>query len=272
MNEITVRTMAFDYSEARPDFIEGDPEESFFLLGVSLLLPYLEPYLIRTMRRARSELRDPALVDGLDRFCMQEGQHYRQHKRFNEAIGLCAVPGMAEIEAQMEADYLRFSESKSLRFNLAYAEGFEALTAALALNLLEDRGRRPIDPTVGDLMYWHLIEELEHRTVAFDVYEAVVGKYPYRLAVGLFAQQHLIRYAVRVAVTMVRSDPRWIEDSGGWAGFRARMWERVPRLVRTLVPKVLRTYMPWYSPRRIELQPWMLRLADEYSAAAKRTS
>ena len=54
MNAITVRKMDFEFDQMDPVFIEGDPDRSFGMIGLSLLLPYLEPYLIRTMKVARS--------------------------------------------------------------------------------------------------------------------------------------------------------------------------------------------------------------------------
>jgi hypothetical protein len=63
------------------------------------------------------------------------------------------------IEADIEADYQRFTKSKSLKFNLAYAEGFEAMTLAMALSSF-DQG-----------FEWHLAEEVEHRMVTFDAYD-----------------------------------------------------------------------------------------------------
>ena len=61
-------------------------------------------------------------------------------------------------------------------------------------------------PAARDLFAWHLTEELEHRTVAFDVYEHVCGGYSYRLAVGLFAQWHLNRFVLRVAGVLRNTD------------------------------------------------------------------
>ena len=271
MNDIVVRTMDFSWPDPLdPRIVEGDPEASYFLIGISFLLPYLEPYLIRTMKQAKPRLRDDELRDQLGRFCMQEGQHYRAHQQFNARIRAAGFPSLSALEAQMEADYQRFTESRSLRFNLAYAEGFEALTTALALYLFQDRGRRQIEPAVADMLYWHLIEELEHRTVAFDVYEATSGSYWYRQAVALFAQWHLVQYAARVMWHMMQADTRWFADHGGSAGFLARMRERLPRLATRLLPKVLRTYTPWYTPRRIPFEPWMQRVATAYSAVAKR--
>ena len=111
-------------------------------------------------------------------------------------------------EAELDRDYHRFTESKSLRFNLAYAEGFEAFTCALACFSLQTASFDRMHPAVRELFAWHLMEEIEHRTVAFDVYEHVVGGYLYRLVVGLFAQWHLHRFVLRVAKALREADPR----------------------------------------------------------------
>ena len=93
MHDITVRRMEFDFSdELDPVYIEGAPEESHATTAFSLLLPYLEPYLIRTMKEAKKQVTDPDLIRDLERFCAQEGQHYRQHKRFNDVMRGAGFP------------------------------------------------------------------------------------------------------------------------------------------------------------------------------------
>ncbi len=93
MHDITVRRMHFDFPDGiDPVVVEGQPEESYRLLGLSLLLPYLEPYLIRTMNEAKKRIDDPDLLKDLERFNAQEGQHYRQHRRLNEAVRMAGFP------------------------------------------------------------------------------------------------------------------------------------------------------------------------------------
>ena len=57
-----------------PVVVAGDPEQSYMMIGLSLLLPYLEPYLIRTMKEAKKQISDPELIDDLERFSAQEGR------------------------------------------------------------------------------------------------------------------------------------------------------------------------------------------------------
>jgi len=258
--------------DIEPVCIEGKPEESYALIAFSLLLPYLEPYLIRTMKVARKQVRDPALREDVDRFNAQEGQHFRQHQRFNQVIRSKGFPRLAELEDELRGDYQRFSEERSLRFNLAYAEGFEALTTASARFAFESKQLSRMHPSVGDLFMWHLIEELEHRTVAFEVYEHVCGGYFYRLLVGLYAQWHMGRWIARVARYMLEADPEAFERYGGRAGRRARGRAQLRRTLRGLLPKVLGTSLPWYTPARIPFTAEMRSIADQYSERAQSTS
>lgn len=262
-HDITVRRMDFRFpDEIELDFSRGKPELSFGLIGLSLLLPYLEPYLIRTMKKARERITDPDLLADVENFSAQEGQHYRQHIRFNRALRLSGCSGLEDLEKKLEEDYLRFSRTRSLRFNLAYAEGFEALTTAFALFSLEGPDELLGHSPGEELLRWHAIEELEHRTVAFDVYEHVFGGYFYRLFVGLFAQWHFLRFVRRTVRDMKESSPDILARHGGREGRRRRR-RTDSDVIRRFLPRVLKTYLPWYTPHDIVL-------SDDLRAATVR--
>jgi len=267
---ITVRRLNLSFpANLDPMVIEGQPEESFITVGLSLLLPYLEPYLIRTMHAAKERVTDPDIARALALFNGQEGQHYRQHIRFNEAICKDGFDKLKELEAELDADYKRFTETRSLRFNLAYAEGFEAFTTAMARFSFETKMLDRIVGPAQDLFRWHLVEELEHRTVAFDVYDHVYGGYFYRLFVGLFAQWHLNRFVIKAALVMVEAEREALETKyGGRAGYWERAKPQLRRAARHLLPKVLATYLPWYTPHSIEMPEEAVAMAAHYSALA----
>ena len=95
---MTVRRMNFAFT---PDmervFVKDDPDTSYTFLGTWMMLPYLEPYLIRTMRQALPHIREPQLKEDLKRFCAQEGEHFKQHAIVNDMIR-DLVPGFAALK------------------------------------------------------------------------------------------------------------------------------------------------------------------------------
>ena len=276
MDEITVRNMQFEY----PDDVElicvkGDPLISYGLLGGSMTLPSLEPYLIRTMQAGLKLATDPRVRELMSLFSKQEGHHYRQHRKLNDVIRArrTEYQKLEAIEAALESDYRRFSETKSLKFNLAYAEGFEAATMNMGRTLFElDFFSRMEEGPIHDLFRWHLVEELEHRTVAFEAYDHIFGSYPYRLAVGFFGQRHFFGYVKRFAECLLAGDPEALPR----AQAREKEWAECQRagrkLSRKLAPRLLATYAPWYHPRRIAMPPGLPEWSAQYSQMALQTS
>ncbi|MCH2185780.1 metal-dependent hydrolase [Myxococcota bacterium] len=125
-------------------------------------------------------------------------------------------------------------------------------------------------PSFMQMLEWHFVEELEHRHVAFDVYEHVCGGYFYRLFVGLYTQWHFTRWIRRVAKYMLRANAgRKISRGSSDVVAGARL--KVPTL-QSVLPQLLRSYMPGYSPHEIEVSPGIEALAEKCSAMAVKRS
>ena len=110
LDSITVRRMPFEFDEdIDPIIVPGNPGQSFAMVAGSLLLPHLEPYLIRSMKAAEQQIDDPALLEDLKRFAAQEGQHYKMHMKWNATVRRAGFPGLATFEEELAEDYERFS-------------------------------------------------------------------------------------------------------------------------------------------------------------------
>jgi predicted metal-dependent hydrolase len=265
MAEITVRKIRFSFDES----IELDGSDEMLasllpMLGLSMTMPYLEPYLIRTMRSALPQISDPELAEDTRRFSQQEGHHYRNHSLFNDRIRKSFDPATAErlraLERDMEADYQRYTKGKPLRFNVAYAEGFEAMTCASALAMAEHGSfDQPQMLPGGEIWAWHMAEEIEHRTVAFNVYRHLVGSYAYRIVFGTWAQYHYGSYVARFARCMA-------------AGLGRKLVRPNSPMHRAALRRYLRTWSPRYDPAKIDVPEGVDRLLERYSAVAKQAS
>jgi hypothetical protein len=224
------------------------------------------------MQAATASVTEPQLLDDLKRFSAQEGQHYRMHMKFNAAIRRTGFPRLGELERELEDDYQRFTKTKSLRFNLAYAEGFEALTMNVIKFMMENQGFGDPESPIMQMWEWHFVEEIEHRNVAYDVYDHVCGGYWYRLVVGIYAQWHFTRWIRKVSRYMMELSPQ-PERSAEDIRARRKLGRAAGRLaLRRLLPNLIRIYLPSYTPHALEVSPAMQDIADKYTEIATNTS
>jgi predicted metal-dependent hydrolase len=174
--ELPTRRITFDYpDDLDPLWIPARPELACAANSVSLLMPYAEPYFVRSVRAALPEL-DGELAERTRAYLAQEQSHYAQHRKFN-AILRRHCPRVGRVERWMERCCLWLSRTRSLRFNLAFAAGSETMAFAIArwTELRAPQHFLGAEPVPTTLFLWHLAEEVEHKTAAFDVYEALDG-------------------------------------------------------------------------------------------------
>jgi predicted metal-dependent hydrolase len=81
--------------------------------------PYAEPYMIRTVSKAKRRVTDPKLREAIALFDGQEAQDDRLHMLFNEATG-AGGPARSELEAELARDLEQNPSMRSLKWNLAY--------------------------------------------------------------------------------------------------------------------------------------------------------
>lgn len=262
MADITVRKMRFGFAEDLDlNVVRGNVKESCNWIALSLTMPYLEPYLIRTMREAVKEVSDPVLATDMKNFSAQESYHYGNHAKFNERVrakvGETYAKKIQAIEDDLEADYERFTKEKSRAFNIAYAEGFEAMTSAMALTVCNDAYLAQQSDDWGKLIEWHLAEEIEHRNVAFDTFDYFVGSYPYRLSRGWYAQGHYLWYIFRFYKCLMQAQGHTV------------FVPSLPSFIVSSLPRYLKTLSPRYNPSHFGTTETMDKLLTKYSAIAE---
>jgi hypothetical protein len=91
-------------------------------------------------------------------------------------------PGLQETLDEVVASYDRLTATKPLAWRLAYTAVIENTFTPYFKVFLdhEDKLFEPGDERVASLFIWHFCEEIEHRSSALMVYDAVHGDFPYR--------------------------------------------------------------------------------------------
>lgn len=254
-SNIVVRRIPFEYPEdIRARWNPAKPEWSHMVNGASLTMPYLEPYLIKCIRMALEHIDDPQLQADARAYVAQEGQHFRQHKRFNDLLIAQGYDELPAMEEQMQREYDGFLAKRSLKFNLAYTAGFETMALSIGHWLSDEREYLfgGSDSRVASMILWHFVEEIEHKNVAFDVYQAVYGEYAWRI-VGLFAATGHVVYHTRKAYrSMMKHDGTWTSLAA-----RMRLWRMVGRFTRRVLPHLARCCTPGHNPRDIADPAWI---------------
>jgi uncharacterized protein len=213
---LTVRRPAFDFSASEP--IWGDNAEAVTIFNAGAIIPTpIERYLIRVMRTAKQLLdpgdpADAALVEVVDLFNKQEGQHHKLHNGLMAMLCDKRYPRLREFEAAFAADLDDFLATRPLAWNLGYCEGFESTGCALAEAWI-DGGIREICGDHGStpmrLWMWHIAEEFEHRAVVHDVLERLYGAdeaFELRKEGATYNRRHTAEHTLAAAAYILEID------------------------------------------------------------------
>lgn len=236
--DLVVRRIPFEFpDDMDPVWHPRQREWSHMVNGASLTMPYLEPFLIRTIRAGLDRIDDDALIAQAKDFVSQESQHFRTHRRFNDLLKAKGPAPLADIEDRMAASYGRMEENRSLDFRLAYAAGFETMSLGMCRWLTGQRRRlfAGSDPRVASFILWHFVEEEEHKRVAFDVFQAASGSY-WQRALGIFTGSlHVFWYSRLGCRALLRADGVWKDPRS-----RLRLWLRTAQFFGAVLPGAMR--------------------------------
>lgn len=262
-SSLQVRVIPFDFDQVSSPVWNADKREwSHMINGASLTMPYLEPFLIRTMREGMQKITDKKLIADVKGFMAQEGQHFQNHRKYNETLKANGYENLTEVEDKMTRDYKRF-QTKSLKWRLAYSAGFETMTLGVTDFLINRRELlfRDADPIVTSLVLWHFVEEVEHKNVALDLYNALYpGAYFSRIR-GLFAGSfHLMMLSRQGYMRMLKRDGLWMH----WKS-RLRLYRMILKFFADVVPTFLRAMMPGFHPSKVEDPIWIDKWTHAYS-------
>ncbi len=146
---------------------------SHFLTALSLTFPQGERFFVETVRNVRDQISQPQLQADIAGFIGQEAHHAQAHEMFNQAI-------QSEHYHLKNFDDAFVKEMKRLRTlsqrrQLAATVALEHFTALMAGYMLKypEFMFKGLTPNMKQLWLWHAVEEIEHKHVAFEVYQSI---------------------------------------------------------------------------------------------------
>ena len=245
---LEVRNIEFDLNkQLSKDWLDNDPFKTAFFNALSMSFPAGERSFIDSVRHFRDEVKDPKLKQEISGFIGQEGMHSREHKKYNQR--LCDLRGYSQEKMEGRTEKaVRLGEKKmSRKAQLAMTCGVEHLTAILGDKVLNGWMLSDVDPQMRSLWEWHSAEELEHKSVAFDVYMDIGGNYKARkLTLRIFTVNFLFDLLANSAY-MLRKDKKLWKWSTLKSGFNFLFAKG------GVFREMRRDYLKYYDPG---FHPW----------------
>lgn len=190
---LIARNVKFDWENTAPCWVPDDPFTSHFINVLHLLLPEGELWFCRVYNKALPLVTDETLRADVRGFVRQEAVHSRSHQtvlaHYYVEHGMDTEPFTSKIRwlfTRLLGDQplgiklgWTWLERLWLLFRLGVIAAIEHYTCIIGKWILESRGldQANADPEMLDLLRWHGAEEVEHRSVAHDLFVSLGGGY-----------------------------------------------------------------------------------------------
>lgn len=183
--DMPIRHLDFQFDGVNVDtrFYRHSELATAYFHALSIFLTFGEDLVIDTARHHRPYLSDPELKRRVTALIGQEAVHSKVHDEFNETL----------VDYRYPLNLYRFLADKVFRYGfyqlphrmqLSMMAGIEHYTAVIA-EFMMDR-EEVFDATDDEkqraLWMWHMLEESEHKDIAYDVYQALSGDYALRVS------------------------------------------------------------------------------------------
>lgn len=268
---ITVRRLHFNPKAIRRHYFANSPVMSHLLTALSSTFPIGEQFFVHSVRNVRDQVQDPKLQAQIAAFIGQEAMHSKAHAEFNDAWRRDDY-NLDRFQAWLarKDSYIKNLHPK---IQLAITCAFEHFTALLGGYILQHpEVLSTLDDDAMKLWVWHAIEEIEHRSVAFDVYQAVYGDDKIRKMIMRSVTTGFASLTFYSASRLFLQDQKKSLPKVGGNLFGVYL---LGKMLLQMFPEYLSYYKKDFHPAETDysqiIQYWKKRMAEEYQLDSFQT-
>lgn len=228
-------------------WFNGDPWITQWMNSILTAVPDGERWVMNSARVQLDKLTNPAVRKAAVDFCRQERIHAREHDEMN-AISVAQGVPLDKLEAVFKKVRLVLQERLSEQMQSSLAAAFEHFTAVMSSVMLENPDLLDeTHPELAAMLYWHFVEETEHKGVSFDVFVHAGGSYATRVGGMAFATLFGAPLMIGNHAYLLYKDKQLTN------------WRSALRMANLLLNKpgiltrTLAHYLPYYQP---DFHPW----------------
>ncbi|MFO1525114.1 MAG: metal-dependent hydrolase [Turneriella sp.] len=182
-----VRRPDFDFSKVERYYYGDNVWATHIMNALHVLVPIGEVFFIRAVRKSLDDAPAEQKVE-LKKFIGQESVHDQVHRQFWARLREHGLPvdSFARFFTATAIETMEPLVEKLIgkKMLLSATVGFEHYTAALADTAFQPGSQLlpKMQKEVAEMMGWHAAEEIEHKSVAFNMLKAIDGNYALRAA------------------------------------------------------------------------------------------
>lgn len=169
-----VRRMDYEFQRVQKYWCNNDPIFTHYFTGLSTLFPEGEAYFVRSVRCFRKQIKNYELDQDIGAFIGQEAMHSKEHHAFHQSAKKYNLDPES-LEKITGIVFKTIEKYFPKKWNLLLTLGIEHYTAVLVSYMMSDVNKMITDDTIRNLWLWHSIEEIEHKSVVFDLYQEIYG-------------------------------------------------------------------------------------------------
>ncbi len=216
--EAKIRKVNFVFENPFPKhWYNENPIATHFMNAQHLAFPDGEKFFIRSVKAFADVYKnDPELKKRVDNFIGQEGTHYAEHQKFWDIMEEQQINPMRFVKYFRKTAWngLETWARKTLKRNhfgdklaLSVTVALEHYTAMLAESGIVNKDISEKMPNeMRDLFLWHAAEEIEHKSIPFDVLKRVDDSYALRIGGMLIATWGLWYYLGVGTIMLTQND------------------------------------------------------------------
>ncbi|TGK07591.1 metal-dependent hydrolase [Leptospira semungkisensis] len=212
-NSPTVRKMDFEGLDQLSDYyVAGNSFITHTVNAYHVIFPEGERFFIKSVKAFADQVTDPDLQSRIKGFIGQEVQHGKEHEKALEMLEKQGRPVSRILKFYAKTAYgffwpvLEFIFGKKLK--LAVTAGLEHYTASLGEVSLKYNLHDQAEGEMRNLLLWHACEEIEHKSVAYDVLQTISKSYVLRIFGFIVASVMFWGYAFTLQHLFIFSDPK----------------------------------------------------------------
>jgi len=248
-------------------WFDNDPWITNWYNALSGIFPDGERFFVFSVNHFRDKVTEPQLMEEVKKFSGQEVRHSRDHHLMNEEIERQHGVPIKRLETVIRHSLAFLRRHLHKKFQLAITVGLEHLTAigSDALYLRDPELMTTERVFLADLLIWHGIEEVEHKAVAFDVYNAAGGGYFLRCFALLLATLFFAVVLAAFQLYFLYQQKQLFNPKSAWRflryqnGFSGVIWRMLPGYLAYFVPG----FHPWQHDNSSDIQEHVTRFKEK---------